>query len=266
MASFQIEGRIALVTGASSGIGRALARELARHHARLVISARSASSLADTAAELMRLGAADVRVLPADLATEAGAEQLLTALAQCGLTPDLLVNNAGFGYFGSVADTPVDVARRMLQLNISSTVQLTQALLPAMLANRSGGILNVASMAAFQPTPYTALYAATKSFVLNFTQALAIECLASGVHVMALCPGNTRTNFERTAHADLRGVPSHAPDHVAHAAIRAFQRRRTLYIHGTLNLLAAQMVRVLPRPSVPALMARMTRNHVRKTG
>jgi uncharacterized protein len=185
---------VALVTGASSGIGAALARELARHGHDLVLSARSLAPMEALAVELRALGAA-ATIIVADLAQSGGTAQLVSELEARGIDIEVLINNAGLGAFGRF--TRIDAARNaeMLQVNIVALTELTQALLPAMLARRRGKIMLVASTASFLPCPHMAVYGATKAFVRSFGEALAEELKDSGVTVNVLCPGTTATNF-----------------------------------------------------------------------
>jgi len=185
---------VALVTGASSGIGAALARELARRGHDLVLSARSTAPMETLAEELDRLGAT-ATVLPADLAAPDGAAALVAALDASDVAVDVLINNAGLGAFGPF--DRVDPARigEMLQVNIVALTELTRTLLPAMRARRSGRIMLVASTASFLPCPYMGVYGATKAYVRSFGEALAEELRGSGVTVNVLCPGTTATNF-----------------------------------------------------------------------
>ncbi|WP_460301433.1 SDR family NAD(P)-dependent oxidoreductase [Actinocorallia aurea] len=176
--------RTAMVTGASSGIGESFARRLAGRGVGLVLVARRGEVLERLAAEL---GGAEV--LPADLTRP---DDLARVCARASEV-DLLVNNAGFGAFGAFADLPADDARRQVALNVTALMELTHAALGGMAARGSGGILNVASVAAYAPSPGSAVYGASKAFVASFTESLHVEAKAAGVHVTALCPGFTRT-------------------------------------------------------------------------
>jgi short-subunit dehydrogenase len=179
--------RTALVTGASSGIGESMARELAKRGTELILVARREDLLTRLAADLP----VKATVLPADLTDPdqlaAVEDHLRTSRVE------LLVNNAGFGAFGPVAEIPIDEQVKEIQLNVTALVRLSHAALPAMLERGGGGILNVASMAGYTPAPGSAVYGATKSFVTSFTESLHTEVRGTGVHVTALCPGFTRT-------------------------------------------------------------------------
>ncbi len=189
---------VALVTGASSGIGAALAREFARHGHDLVLSARSVAPMETLAAELRELGA-EATVIGTDLAEPGSAARLVTALETRGIGIEVLVNNAGLGAMGRFARISAGRNAEMLQVNIVALTELTQALLPAMLARRRGKIMLVASTASFLPVPNMAVYGATKAFVRSFGEALAEELKGSGVTVNVLCPGVTATNFFEAA-------------------------------------------------------------------
>src|SRR6185436_6905763 len=188
---------LALVTGASSGIGADLARELAQGGHDLVLVARGEDKLKALAAELEKAHSIRARVISADLAQPDAAVQLVK---QLGGTPiDVLINNAGYALYGRFAETDAADELRMIQVNIVALTQLAKLLLPGMLARKKGRILNVASTAAFQPGPLMAVYYATKAYVLSFSEALANELQGTGVGVTALCPGPTRTGFQKRA-------------------------------------------------------------------
>src|SRR6478752_6589703 len=185
-----------LVTGASSGIGRELARCFAADGCRLALVARSGGKLQSFAEELRKSRKLDVRTFVVDLAQVDAAFQLQKQLQVAGFKIDVLVNNAGFGAQGSFASLPLERQLDMLQVNVASLTGLTGLLLPEMLRRRRGGVLNVASTAAFQPGPYMAVYYASKAYVLSFSEALAEEMSGTGVTVPCLCPGPVKTNFQ----------------------------------------------------------------------
>jgi short-subunit dehydrogenase len=232
---------IALVTGASSGIGAALARELARHGHDLVLSARSEAPMEALAEELRALGAA-ATVIPADLAASGAAAALVAELATRGLEIEVLVNNAGLGAFGRF--DRVDPLRNdeMLQVNIVALTELTEALLPAMLAQGHGKIVLVASTAAFLPCPNLAVYAATKAYVRSLGEALAQELKGSGVTVNVLCPGTTATNFFDVAGGSPNAVQTTrmmTADAVARIAYAGLARGDRVTIAGIMNRILA---------------------------
>jgi hypothetical protein len=186
---------LALVTGASAGIGRELAREFASHGFDLAVVARRAEALEELAADLRAEHGRAVHVLPCDLLEADAPQRLFDRVEQCGLAVDVLVNNAGVVEFGSFADTPPDALERVVELNTRVLVALTRRFLPPMRARGSGRILNVASVAAFLTMPSMAVYAATKVFVLSFSEALSEELAGTGVSVTVLCPGLTATEL-----------------------------------------------------------------------
>src|SRR5580765_8141121 len=190
---------LAVVTGASSGIGLALSRLLARDGHDLVIVAQHAERLAEVARELTAQCGVRVVEIAADLSEWAAPLEITGELKRHGLTPDVLVNNAGFGLRGMFAELDLGEQLRMVHVNVSALTHLTGLLLPDMIARGRGRVLNVASTAAFQPGPLMAVYYATKAYVLSFSQALAEELRNSGVTVTALCPGATATDFADTA-------------------------------------------------------------------
>ncbi|PYQ22955.1 MAG: hypothetical protein DMF81_10360, partial [Acidobacteria bacterium] len=192
-----LTGRRAVVTGASSGIGEAFARGLARRGFHLVLVARRADRLQKLAGEV---GGADrALAIPLDLAAPGGPSALEAELARRGLAVDLLVNDAGVGLTGPFHDQPLDRMLAMIDLNTRAVVELTRRFLPGMIERRSGEVVNVVSTSAFQPVPFFAVYAASKAFVLSFTEALAGELKGSGVVVQALCPGLTDSEFHHVA-------------------------------------------------------------------
>ncbi|HET8882383.1 MAG TPA: SDR family oxidoreductase [Solimonas sp.] len=254
--------RVALVTGASSGIGAAFAQALAAQGSELILVARSADRLEALAAQLRAQHGRRVEVIVADLGAPRAAATLAETVAARGLVVDLLINNAGFGSASAFVDEDPAHAQRMIALNCAALVDLTHAFVPAMLANGRGGVINVASLAAFQPAPYMSLYGATKAFVLSYSEGLWAECRARGVRVLALCPGPVDTGFFAAAgDAALRdaipGTMMMQADTVAASALRALARGDSVAIPGALNKLAAQFPRLLPRSWVTRMAARV---------
>lgn len=253
--------QLALITGASSGIGAALCEEFARDGIDLVISARNMAALEARAAELRQRHGIEVTVISADLAAVGGADALADEVAGRKLRLDYLVNNAGYGHFGLFQDSPLDKDVGMLRLNIEALTVLSKRFLPD-LVKRQGKILNVASTAAFQPGPYMAVYYATKAYVLSFSEALAAELEGRGVTVTALCPGPTESGFVAAADMESSGlfkrmkVPSSAS--VAAAGYRAMQRGQRVFIPGALNWAMAQSVRFTPRRVVTSMVKMIT--------
>ncbi len=251
-----------LVTGASSGIGAELARAFARGGSSLVLTARSVDKLEVLAAELRKGAGVAVRVVAADLASPEGPERLMQRLSQDGVQVDVLVNNAGFAAFGAFTETKWADEAGMLQLNVVTLTELTKRLLPAMLARKRGGVLNVASTAAFQPGPLMAVYYATKAYVLSFSEALAEEVRGSGVSVTALCPGPTESGFQaRAAMEDsklVKGKRLMDAASVAHAGYEGFRRGAAVVVPGLGNRLLVQSVRFTPRRWVTRMVHNMS--------
>lgn len=248
------EGQTVLITGASGGIGLELARCFAKDGYNLILIARSTDKLEANAAELAREFHISAIALTCDLVRiDAGAE-LVKSLCTRGLSVDVLVNNAGYGINGAFADTELSGQLGMMDLNMRALVELTGLFWPHLLKNGRGGVLNVASTAAFQPGPMMAVYCATKAFVLSFTEALWEEARGTGVRVSCLCPGATATGFaDRSGVAKTRlfqggGVMS--ARRVARMGYRAFQADRRVKITGLTNRLMALGARFSPRRMV----------------
>ncbi len=246
-------GRTALITGASSGIGHALAAVFARHGFRLVLVARDPERLQRVATELSATHQIHAAAISQDLARPHAAQSLTERLRREGVEVDVLVNNAGFAVYGPFAETDLATELEMAQVNVVTLTELAKLLLPGMLRRGWGRILNVASTAAFQPGPLMAVYYATKAYVLSFSEALANELRGSGVSVTALCPGMTRSGFQQRA--GLR--PSYLlkarmmeADEVARVGYRGLMAGRSVVIPGARNRLLAALVRWLPRAAV----------------
>ena len=257
-------GKWALVTGASAGIGVALARELARHGANLVLTARRQERLDQLSAELTRAGVA-IRTLVADLNDPAAPQQIFDATVGSGMTIDILINNAGLGMFGAFHTNPLEQELSQIRVNCEAMVRLARLFVPPMVERRRGWVLVTASTASFQPVPYISTYAATKAFDRFFALGLAQEVARFGVRVTALCPGPTESEFFEVARAQVfrkRGVQS--AEEVARLGIAGMARgKRTVIPHWN-GKLTAMLVRFLPvslithfvdkaaRPSLPS--------------
>lgn len=240
--------RTVLITGASSGIGRAIAKQFAADGSDLVLVARRVSRLYELAAELKkRHGTASV-VIPTDLTNEEAVEELLETLSRSHV--DIIVNNAGFGAHGHFWALPEQNQIDQIRLNIVALIRLTYHLLPSMINRGNGGIINVGSMAGFQPGPGMAVYFATKAFVQSFTEALAEELRGTGITVTCLAPGATATEFaQRARHGrKLRFQENgHSANYVADRAYRGFQKGRAIVIPGIQNRLGVILERFVPR-------------------
>jgi hypothetical protein len=247
----ELTGKRALVTGASSGIGAAIARLLAADGVELVLTARRQHALDAVAAECRALGAT-VHVIAADLGTLGAAATLWAAATAAPI--DILVNNAGFGYFRPFTAADVDVTRdaELLQLNIASLVELSRRFLASRAALPSRAyLLNIASIAAYQSVPNFAVYAASKAFVRNFTEALHGELASSPISATCVCPGGTKTDFHAVAGAGdyswLANRSMMTAEEVAAIALRAMRKGKRTVIPGLLNKLSCWSVRLVPR-------------------
>lgn len=248
--------RRALITGASGGIGRAIAARLVELGYEVVVSGRSRASLERFRDEH---AGAPVHVLCADLADAASVDRLVEELAQNGLAVDILINDAGLGDVGDFVAADIEKQLRMLRVNIEAIVTLTHRLGAVMAERGRGHILNVASTAAFAPGPMMAVYYATKSFVLSFSLALREELMPRGVIVSTLCPGPTRTGFDVAAGAPNgtrsgRGVME--PEVVARVAVRKMLSGRRLIVPGVANKVGVFAVRLLPSAFVARYLHR----------
>jgi len=242
-----------LVTGASSGIGRELARCFAAEGSRLILVARKRHALEALAEELKRAYKTQSEVVPADLAEPAAPARLFGYLENHGTKVDVLVNNAGFGARGEFAQLPLARQLEMVQVNVTALTHLSRLFLPGMLARRRGGVLNVASTAAFQAGPCMGVYYATKAYVLSLSEAMAEELRGTGVTVTAVCPGPTATNFAAAAggrHTRLFSRASMSAEAVAQLGHRAFRRGRVIAVTGFRNQALAFSTRLAPRSLV----------------
>jgi short-subunit dehydrogenase len=250
-------GQTALVTGASMGIGVDLAECFAQDGYDLILTARSQSALQEVAQRLGSNYGVKASIIALDLAAHGAGSALAREIAAQGLTVDVLVNNAGFGHAGALANAPLETQLGMVDLNVRALVELTHVYWKDMLASRRGGVLNVASTAAFQPGPLMAVYYASKAFVLSFSEALWEEARGSGVKVSCLCPGATVSNFRARAGTGatrlsrLGSMPS-AP--VARQGYEGFQKNRRVVITGVKNIVGARAVPFIPRSRVLKLV------------
>jgi short-subunit dehydrogenase len=253
MASTQdFKGKWALVTGASAGIGVALARELARAGARLILTARRRERLEALAAELTAQGT-EVRIVPADLTQRDAPQAIFDATAGSGLEVEILVNNAGLGQFGEFYSTDLPQELSQIQVNCESVVHLTRLFLPAMVQRGRGWVLVVSSVASFQPLPFLSTYAATKVFDRYFALGLAEEAAPLGVHVSALCPGPTESEFSAVAGADklpgaekMGGGKLQSAEEVARRGLEGLAAGKRTVIPYFGGRFSAFMVRFLP--------------------
>jgi uncharacterized protein len=248
---------VTLVTGASSGIGEALARRLAQERHDLVLTARRADRLETVARELEAAHGIRTHVIPADLSRPGAPTELVQQIEERGLTVHWLVNNAGVGTGGRFDQLPVEREVEEIRLNVSAPVELTGRILPGMMARGRGVVMNLASTAGFGPMPFSATYGATKAFLLSFSEALAVEVAGSGVHIVCVCPGFTRTEFQRKANIDTSALPDFAwmsAETVADQAVRAANQSGVL-VNGTMNSLTTVFMRLAPRSLVARMVA-----------
>ncbi|HEY9836790.1 MAG TPA: SDR family oxidoreductase [Vampirovibrionales bacterium] len=240
----------ALITGASSGIGAAFARELARRHYHLILVARSQDLLNTLAQELRNQYPIQVEVIVQDLGQPQAATEVYQIIKERGLTVDLLINNAGCGDYGPFASRDRSRQLEMIHLNIAALVELTHCVLPEMQQRRSGSIINVASIAGFQPIPYMSIYAASKAFVLSFSESLWAENLDFNLRIQALCPGPTYSNFFQKAgfpdplqNTDNR-VTLVPPEQVVQDSLNGLEKNQPVVVTGTFK---AHIIVNLPR-------------------
>ncbi|HTN83138.1 MAG TPA: SDR family oxidoreductase [Sorangium sp.] len=273
---FPYRGRRALVTGASSGIGESFARELAARGMDLVLVARSEGKLRALASELAKRHGVAVEVVASDLSREGAARALHALCAEKGLHVDLLVNNAAFGTHGPFHEAPLARQHEQVTLNVTAVVDLSHLFLPGMVERGEGGIINVASIAAYQPLPYMATYGATKAFVLSFTEALWAEVRERGVRVLALCPGPVETRFfDVVGTRDVAVGPMATPEQVVLAGLRGLEKGSPSLIVGLRNWVQSNLPRLFPRelalrvtsgmmkPRTPAVLAATSRGQLR---
>jgi short-subunit dehydrogenase len=249
-------GKRAWVTGASTGIGAAFARRLASEGYDLSLVARSARQLEQLADELQAAHGIRAQAVAADLIDAAALLEVEHAVAR-DTHLELLVNNAGFGTNGAFASLDVSREEDEIRLNVLALTRLTRAALPGLVRRGHGGVINVSSLAGFHPAPFNATYGATKAFVNSFTEALYEELRGTGVQVMALCPGFTRTEFQERAGIDTSGIPSLAwmsAEAVVDAALKGYRRGDAVCVPGLGNRAMSGVTAALPRALVRRLL------------
>lgn len=260
---------VTLITGASGGIGEAIAFKLAARRQNLVLVARNESKLKALAESLTKQHSISVEYISADLSQGGAALKVFDETQKRQLTIGTLINNAGIGSGGEFSELSLQSELDMLQLNISSLVALSHLFLQEMKTRKSGIIINVASLASFIPIPYMTAYSASKVFVRHFTQALTQECKHYNVHVMLLCPGLTKTNFNSAAGIENeigKGLnteynsSTQTPEQVADELLNALDKRKHYIVSGRMNRMAARLSALLPN----AFLARSFASSYRK--
>ncbi len=255
------KGKTALITGASTGIGAAFATRLAAEGTHLILVARSEDKLHALASKLAEQHAVRAEVIVADLSRVGAGHSVFEETQRRGLTVDILINNAGFGTFGQFDTLDAEREQQEIMLNVATLVDLTHQYLPLMTTRRQGVIINVASLAAFQPTPYMAVYGATKAFVLSFTEALWGEYRTKGVRILALSPGETATEFFHVVGNgyDTPIGKAETPEKVVEVGLRALEQGRSSVVSGRQNALMANSSRFFPRGLAVRMMAQVTK-------
>lgn len=251
---------LALITGASGGIGLALAEELAGTRTNLILTARNGEALDRISGELSSMHGIDATTIALDLSRPDAPAALIAAVRERGLEPDMLINNAGFATYGRFHEIPLGQQMEMIRLNVAALVELAGLLLPKMVERRKGYVLNVASTAGFQPGPLMSVYYASKAFVLHFSEGLTNELKGTGVNVTALCPGPTESGFQDRANMqDSRLMQGGLMDArtVARAGLDGLYAGRAVVIPGVRNRLLANVVRFTPRAMVAQVVRQM---------
>jgi uncharacterized protein len=254
----------ALITGASMGIGEEFAQQLAQKGYDLILVARSTDKLQAIAADLKNRHSIKAQVITADLTLPQACLKVFEQVQADGTAVDLLINNAGFGDYGEFSQSDGPKQTAMMQLNVQALVDLTHLVLPTMQARKSGTIINVASIAAFQSMPYLAVYAATKAFVLSFSTALWAETKDQGIHVQCLCPGATESNFDVVSGLDSAFANSKNTPKIATAAsvvqesLSALDRKQVVVVtSGPTNRIIAGLGKMLPQEMVAMMTAKI---------
>ncbi|MFT3991395.1 MAG: SDR family oxidoreductase [Luteolibacter sp.] len=255
-----------LITGASSGIGEALAHELANEGANLILTARRTDKLSALAEHLIPRHGINAYVIPEDLTSPEGPARLYEKIKVLNLRVDILINNAGLGSWHDFASSDPSVIDQIIGVNIRSLVQLSRLFLPSLLERKTGGIINIGSTASFIPVPGLSVYAASKAFVLSFSEALWGEYHDKGIHVLALCPGNTTTEFDQVANTRLEGIRYDTAERVAKETLNAFEQRKIHHIVGTDNRISSAILpRFLPRLAVIRLVSSILKRKADKS-
>jgi len=244
---YRYAGKTALITGASSGIGEAFARALAARGMHVILLARTEHRLRELAQELAHTYSVRAEVITSDLSQEYAAWAIEREVQARGLMVDMLINNAGFGYYGHFTNLDPQRDHAQVMVNVTSVVDLAHVFLPAMAERKEGALINVSSLSAFQSFPYMAVYPASKAFILSLSEALTAEYKEHGVHVMALCPGEVKTNFAKVSGAPVPPGPKMVPEKVVEAALKGLERGRSSVIPGAYNRIIRTIWSLVPR-------------------
>ena len=246
-----------LITGASSGIGEVFAKRLNQSGANLILTARSKNKLEDLASRMN-----NAIVIDGDLSDKEFPDTLYNEIISRKIDVDILINNAGFGFSGLFLESDKKNYEEMLNLNIYSLTRLTHLFLEDMVSRKSGGIINISSLASFQPMPYFAVYAATKSYVTSFTIALYEEYRQQGINILGVCPGYTKTNFNKRAQISSKSMPGYmmSSEVVVEQSLRAFEKKKHILINGKINSFAKFITSILPQKCI----LKMTKSVIKK--
>ena len=238
------KGKTILITGASSGIGEAFANTLDKLGAKLILTARSKDKL-----EQMVSSMNNAVSIPGDLSKKEFPQELYAKVNEMKLKVDILINNAGFGYSGKFLDNSMKNYNEMINLNICSLTHLTHLFMKDMIENKSGGIINISSLASFQPIPFFSIYAATKAFVTSFTLSLYEEYREKNIKILGVCPGYTKTNFNKRAQMNSVPVAGYlmSSQEVVDQSLKAYKKGRFLIINGKVNRFAKLFTSLLPK-------------------
>ena len=260
---------VILITGATGGIGEAVVNKFAEKRRSILLVARNAQKLEEQCVKLKKEFGIHAEFIAADLSKEGNAQEIFEETQKRGLKLTKLINNAGIGSGGEFSAITLQSELALIQLNISSLVALTHLFLPDMQKRKQGTIINVASMAAFMPIPYMAVYAASKAFVRSFTQAITQESLPYNVHVMLFCPGLTKTNFNSAAgidngigkglSSDYQNSPTQTPEEVADEVMNALDKNKLVAVSGTMNRIAANLIALVPNSFITRTFAKSYR-------
>ena len=260
---------VTLITGASAGIGEAAAYEFAARQHNLLLVARNEQKLSELCADLKNKYKIDAQYIAADLSQANGPDVVFETCKQKDLEVQVLINNAGIGSSGEFYKNDLRAELSMLQLNVSGLVALTHLFLPAMIKHRKGDIINVASLAAYFPSPYMAAYSASKAFVKSFTQSLGEECKPYGINVMLFSPGLTISNFMNTpannnawGKALVEGANTQTSAQVAQEMARAWQRHKKLYVSGRKNRMMIKIASLVPHSFIAGAFAKAKRKRM----